>query len=88
MKKGSESTKTAIKFFKQFLVTNNALARYLAGLAPVMETPGLNFSAKRKVGAPREFIFRAFYWRDTEEGYKYWEDLHLQWVKVCDAINL
>lgn len=51
MKKGAESTKTAIKFFKQFLVANNALEGYLAGLAAVKETPGLNFNAKRKVGA-------------------------------------
>lgn len=88
MKKNSESTKTAIKFFKQFLVTNNALEGYLAGLAAVKETPGLNFSAKRKIGAPEEFIFCAFSWNSTKEGYEYWYNLYLQWVRVCDALNL
>ena len=42
MKKNSESTKTAIKFFKQFLIINNALEGYLAGLAAVKATPGLS----------------------------------------------
>lgn len=88
MKKGAESTNTAIKFFKQFLVTHNALAGYLAGLAAVKETPGLNFSKKRKVGTPAEFIFCAFSWNNTKEGRKYWHDLDLQWFKVCDALNL
>lgn len=88
MKKNSESTKTAIKLFKQFLVTNNALEGYLAGLAAVKETPGLNFSLKRKVGAPKEFILCAFSWDNTKEGHEYWDDLDLQWFKVCDALNL
>lgn len=86
MKKNSESTKTAIKFFKQFLVTNNALEGYLAGLAAVLS--GLYFSPKREVGTPHEFIFCAFLWDSTKEGHEYWNDLHLQWVKVCDALNL
>lgn len=88
MKKNSESTKTAIKLFKQFLITNNALEGYLAGLAAVKETPGLNFSKKRKVGAPKEFIFCAFSWNQTKEGREYWDDLDRRWLKVCDAINL
>lgn len=88
MKKGSESTKTAIKFFRQFLVGNDALGGYLAGLAAVKATPGLNFNIKRKVDVPYEFIADAFGWHNTEEGHKYWYNLDQQWVKVCDALNL
>ena len=88
MRKTSESTKTAIKLFRQFLVDNSALERYLAGLAAVKATPGLNFDIKRKVHTPYGFIFRAFYWNNTEEGHEYWHNLDQQWVKVYDARNI
>lgn len=34
-----------------------------------------------RIGRPY-FISRAFSWSDSEEGYLYWENLHLQWFKI------
>lgn len=86
MKKGAESTKTAIKFFKQFLVTNNALEGYLAGLRA--EKAIFSPYTQSLVYSPKTLICHAFYWADTKEGHEYWDDLDRRWLKVCDALNL
>ena len=85
MKKNSESTKTAIKFFKQFLVTNNALEGYLAGLRAEAI---FSSNTQSKVYSPKTLICHAFVWADTKEGFEYWSGLSRQWSKVCDALNL
>lgn len=86
MKKNSESTKTAIKFFKQFLVANDALEGYLAGLRA--EAQNYSDYAQSIVYSPKTLICHAFYWADTKEGHEYWDDLDRRWLKVCDALSL
>lgn len=86
MKKGAESTNTAIKFFRQFLVANNALEGYLAGLHA--EKAIFSSCTQILVYSPKTIICYAFYWADTKEGHEYWHNLDQQWVKVCDALNL
>lgn len=36
----------------------------------------------------RDIIDTSFYWRDTKEGNKYWQDLDAEWEELCEHFDL
>ncbi len=60
--------------FKDFLEEQGALKAYLANFK---EKP-----YKCTFYLPMDFIICSFYWRDTKEGFYYWDNLALKWDQV------
>ena len=36
---------------------------------------------------PEDFIDRAFDWKNTKEGWKYWFNLSIEWQRIFDKIK-
>lgn len=64
--------------FIDFLVSNDALQRYLLQLSPILSDKEY---WHRAVEGPWDILVReAFWWKDTIEGICYWEAIHKEWM--------
>lgn len=62
--------------FYEWLVSKDALFSFLFN---VEDQNSREFNPDL---SPYDFIRGSFYWADTKEGYKYWEDLNKEWYKI------
>ena len=60
--------------FKRFLIDKKALKNWNE------ERSALPW--KQKPTSASRIIFNAFFWKDTFDGYNYWQFLHLEWEQI------
>ena len=60
--------------FKRFLIDKKALKDWNE------ERSALPWKEKPTMAS--QIIFNAFFWKDTFDGYKYWQFLHLEWEQI------
>lgn len=83
MKKNHPNTKNVIDRFKRFLLEH--------GMADLYRKTLKERGLKERPGDPTAFIWNAFSWCPPERyagstaEYTMWQDLHLEWMRVCRA---
>ena len=81
-KKMTKMNENKIKFFVRFLKERNAYDKYRHNL---FLNKGCNYKTFLKMFMNGGLISNAFSWRDTKEGFDYWEKLYDEFVeKYCE----
>ena len=75
--------------FIRFLKENNAYEPFLTNFEKREEKrnkvcPKRQYLKKME---PEDFIDRAFDWKNTKEGWKYWFNLSIEWQRIFDKIK-
>ena len=73
------SNKETWGIFLMFLEMNDALGSYKYYVKKDVDFKGM--SSLRNY-SPQDYIIDTFYWRDTRQGYDYWDSLSIKWLEV------
>lgn len=69
--------------FKQFLVENDVLDKYIK-YAYITRTES-RYKVSKYIS---QIIDWAFLWSDTDEGHRFWMELNIKWLDKCDTENI
>jgi len=80
---------TKKRIFMRFLDANKARRLFLNEFNKRNITYGIfgiHSFFKRTDHKPEDFVTNAFMWNESENGLKYWIDMHHKWEEICSLI--
>ena len=76
-----------LEFLASYAIGNEYLENLAEGKAPVENRPN-TFHEFTDVTPPRDWIYDAFLWDDTESGYEMWEFYAEQWNDYLNRYDI
>lgn len=72
----------AIDLFKDFLKENNIDFNYFLSLNKDLYFEEKAYLLFEHIDRPSQFINHSFLWDQTQQGHKYWQELHEKWNEL------